>query len=67
MKNLVNKNLRRDALIEPVLPVFSKEKVFILCSGKDIVWIIGYRIDDRYKITSKTKKTYIATLLKDNL
>ncbi len=56
-----------DFFIDIKLDVFSKEKVFILCSGKDIVWIIGYRIDDRYKITSKTKKTYIATLLKDNL
>ena len=56
-----------DFFIDIKLDVISKEKVFILCSGKDIVWIIGYRIDDRYKITSKTKKTYIATLLKDNL
>ena len=56
-----------DFFIDIKLDVLSKEKVFILCSGKDIVWIIGYRIDDRYKITSKTKKTYIATLLKDNL
>ena len=56
-----------DFFIDIKLDVLSKEKVFILCSGNDIVWIIGYRIDDRYKITSKTKKTYIATLLKDNL
>ena len=56
-----------DFFIDIKLDIISKEKVFILCSGKDIVWIIGYRIDDRYKITSKTKKTYIATLLKDNL
>jgi tRNA(Ile)-lysidine synthase len=52
-----------DFFVDIKLNVFSKEKVFLLCSGEDIVWIIGYRIDDRYKITSKTKKMYIANLL----
>lgn len=27
-----------------------KEKVWLLCSGKDIVWVAGYRIDNRYKL-----------------
>jgi tRNA(Ile)-lysidine synthase len=25
-------------------------------SGNDIVWVVGYRIDERYKITEDTKK-----------
>jgi len=33
-----------------------KEKTWLLCSGNDIVWIIGYRIDDRYKITGETQQ-----------
>ncbi len=32
-----------------------REKVFLLCNGDDIVWVIGNRIDDRYKITGRTK------------
>ncbi|MEI6764206.1 MAG: tRNA lysidine(34) synthetase TilS [Bacteroidota bacterium] len=32
-----------------------KENVWLLCSGKDIVWIIGHRMDDRFKITTETK------------
>jgi tRNA(Ile)-lysidine synthase len=35
--------------------LFEKEKTWLLCSGIDIIWVIGYRIDDRYKITEKTK------------
>ncbi|WP_373057533.1 tRNA lysidine(34) synthetase TilS [Zunongwangia sp. H14] len=31
-----------------------KERTWLLCSGEDIVWIINYRADDRYKITSET-------------
>jgi len=51
-----------DFFIDIKLSLLDKEKVYLLCSGKDIVWVIGYRIDDRYKVTSKTKKMYIAEL-----
>ena len=27
-----------------------KAAVWLLCSGSDIVWVAGYRIDDRYKL-----------------
>lgn len=33
-----------------------KENVWLLCSGNDIVWIIGYRIDHRYRVTSATRQ-----------
>ena len=33
----------------------AKENQWILCSGDDIVWIIGRRGDDRFKVTPNTK------------
>ena len=45
------------------LDIFAKEKTFLLCSDDKIIWIVGHRIDDRFRITTKTKKTYIANLL----
>jgi tRNA(Ile)-lysidine synthase len=36
--------------------VTEKEHAFVLLSGEDIVSILGHRIDNRYKITSQTKK-----------
>lgn len=33
----------------------AKENQWLLCSGDDIVWIIGKRGDDRFKVTPKTK------------
>ncbi|MCF6365341.1 MAG: tRNA lysidine(34) synthetase TilS [Bacteroidales bacterium] len=41
------------------LNIFEKEECYLLVSGKDILWIIGYRTDDRYKITEKTKRVLI--------
>jgi tRNA(Ile)-lysidine synthase len=39
-----------------------KEKTYILESGGKIAWIVGERIDDRFKITGKTKKAIIMTV-----
>ena len=38
--------------------IVDKENQWLLCSKGDIVWVIGQRIDDRYKITDKTKTIY---------
>ena len=37
------------------LDLISKEKQWLLCSGDAIVWIIGRRGDDRFKVTPETK------------
>nr|MBI1228935.1 tRNA lysidine(34) synthetase TilS [Cytophagales bacterium] len=43
-----------DFLIDLRVPNLYKKQVKVLCSGSDIVWLIGYRIDDRYKVSSTT-------------
>jgi tRNA(Ile)-lysidine synthase len=32
-----------------------KDQTWLLCSGTDIIWIVGERPDDRYKIEKSTK------------
>jgi tRNA(Ile)-lysidine synthase len=44
-----------DFFIDEKIPLHQKEKTWLLCSGEKIVWIMGQRIDNRFKITSKTK------------
>jgi tRNA(Ile)-lysidine synthase len=38
------------------LSLLSKNRVWVLESGDEIVWVIGLRPDDRYKVTSATKE-----------
>ena len=45
-----------DFLNDQKVPVLEKRKQLVLINNKKIVWVVGHRIDDRYKITDKTRK-----------
>jgi len=51
-----------DFFIDNKFSILDKNKQWLLCSNKDIVWVVGHRIDERYKLQSKTKKVYIAQI-----
>lgn len=36
------------------LSLLDKENVWLLCSGDNIIWVLNYRADNRFKITDKT-------------
>ncbi|HMU47767.1 MAG TPA: tRNA lysidine(34) synthetase TilS, partial [Chitinophagaceae bacterium] len=42
--------------IDLKLPVTEKEKIWVLESDQKIIWVIGYRIDERCRITDATKE-----------
>ena len=42
--------------IDQKLSQTDKEKVWVMEMGKKIIWVVGMRIDDRYKINTQTKK-----------
>lgn len=44
--------------------MLEKEKTWVLLSGNDIAWVVGHRIDNRFRITSKTKMVCRLSLLK---
>lgn len=49
------KKLISDFFIDNKISVPDKEKAWLLVSDEQIVWIVGYRIDNRYKINAQTK------------
>lgn len=44
-----------DYLTDRKVSVIEKSRQFVLLSGEDIVWVVGRRIDDRYRITKQTE------------
>jgi tRNA(Ile)-lysidine synthase len=45
-----------DFFIDQKVSVADKEQITVLVSGNEIVWVIGYRIDDRFKVSQSSKK-----------
>ncbi len=45
-----------DFFIDEKMPLHEKENTWLLCSGQKIVWVMGHRIDNRFKITSETSR-----------
>lgn len=44
-----------DFFIDSKLSLPEKEHVWIIANGEQVIWIIGHRLDDRYKITAGTQ------------
>lgn len=50
-----NRKKLSDYFIDHKWNLFNKENAWLLCSNDQIIWIIGERLDDRFKLTEQTK------------
>lgn len=48
-----------DFFVDEKISLPNKENTWLLANGEEIVWVIGLRLDDRYKITNKTTRILI--------
>jgi len=46
--------------------LLQKNKMWLLCSEKDVIWIVGERIDNRYRINENTKCALIINFFSKN-
>ncbi|HVP79247.1 MAG TPA: tRNA lysidine(34) synthetase TilS [Thermodesulfobacteriota bacterium] len=46
----------KDFFIDHKVPKFERSSVPLLISEEEIAWVVGYRIDERVKVTEKTKR-----------
>ncbi len=44
-----------DFLVDIKVPMHQKNNVYVIVSGDDIVWVVGYRIDNRFRIHEQTQ------------
>jgi len=47
-----------DFLIDEKIPLHQKENTWLLCSGEKIVWVMGLRIDNRFKVSPQSQYIY---------
>ncbi len=47
-----------DFLIDEKVSLPAKENVFVLTSDEKIAWVVGHRVDNRFKITANSKSIY---------
>ena len=55
---MLHKKKLSDFMIDKKIPLNLKSQVLVLTSGKSIAWVIGQRIDERYKVSDKSKVVY---------
>lgn len=55
-----------DFLIDEKIPLHQKERIAVIQSGDDIVWVVGYRLDDRFKITENTKQVLAISIVAES-
>lgn len=47
-----------DFMIDAKIPLNLKKRVAVITSDGHIIWVVGHRIDDRYKVSDKTEKVF---------
>ena len=46
----------QDYFVNEKIPAPERDEIPLLCDGAHVMWVLGYRISEHYKINSQTKK-----------
>ena len=61
-----NKKRLKDFMINEKIPAALRDTTPLLVKGNDVLWVMGYRMSEAYKVTKDTKKILRATLFKED-
>lgn len=53
-----------DYFIDEKIPIYERQHIPLLVCKKGIIWLVGKRLDNRFKITEKTQRIYQLQLVK---
>ena len=53
-----------DYMTDRKFSLLRKEQQWVLCCGKDIIWLVGERTDNRFRIDSSTQRVLIIHIIK---
>jgi tRNA(Ile)-lysidine synthase len=59
---MLNSKKLSDFFVDNKFSLHQKENTWLLCSGQEVAWVVGYRIDERFKITKDTSEILKITL-----
>ncbi|MFN4112129.1 MAG: tRNA lysidine(34) synthetase TilS, partial [Ignavibacteria bacterium] len=51
-----------DILTDAKIPSIFKKQILVLCDGSEIIWVVGVRLSEKYKVTKETKKVIKARI-----
>jgi tRNA(Ile)-lysidine synthase len=46
----------QDFFVDQKVPRDERNRIPLILSGDDIIWVVGHRADERFKVTEKTKR-----------
>lgn len=55
---MTHKKKLSDFMIDKKIPLNLKNRVMVITSSEDLVCVVGYRIDERYKLTKSTRTAF---------
>ena len=61
-KNGGHKSIQ-DYMVNEKIPAGERDKVLLLADGSHIVWVIGRRISEAYKVTKETKRVLVLSVI----
>ncbi|WP_053955564.1 tRNA lysidine(34) synthetase TilS [Inediibacterium massiliense] len=54
----------KDFFIDEKIPKQKRDEIPLICDEKEIMWIVGYRVSEKYKIDQDTKKILVMSYKK---